>query len=107
VHGCVQSVILTYVTKPLVISCVAIQSIQRIGTDLSPSSSVGLSDRWVNYGKTARWIWMPFGMVNGVGRGMGVLDGVEIVEGEGAVLWINAEHPIVTNGDFVAKLLSE
>jgi len=29
---------------------------------------------------------MPFGMVSGVGRGMGVLDGVVIVEGEGAVL---------------------
>jgi len=29
---------------------------------------------------------MPFGVVSGVGRGMGVLDGMEIVEGEGAVL---------------------
>jgi len=27
-------------------------------------------------GKTADWIRMPFGMVNGVGRWMGVLDGV-------------------------------
>ena len=26
---------------------------------------------------------MPFGVLSGVGRGMGVLDGVEIVEGEG------------------------
>ena len=25
--------------------------------------------------KTADWMWMPFGMVSGVGRGMGVLDG--------------------------------
>jgi len=33
----------------------------------------------------AEWIWMPFGM-SGVGRGMGVLDGVVIVEGEAAVL---------------------
>jgi len=41
---------------------------------------------------------MPFGMVSGVGRGMGVLDGVVIVEGEGTVLG----YPIVTNGDFVA-----
>jgi len=23
----------------------------------------------------ADWIWMPFGVVSGVGRGMGVLDG--------------------------------
>ena len=27
-----------------------------------------------NYGKTADWIWMPFGVVSGVGLGMGVLD---------------------------------
>ena len=26
-------------------------------------------------GRTAQWIRMPFGVVNGVGRGMGVLDG--------------------------------
>jgi len=31
----------------------------------------------------AEWIWMPFGMVSGVCRMMGVLDGVVIVEGEG------------------------
>jgi len=31
----------------------------------------------------AEWIWMPFKVVSGVGRGMGVLDGVVIVEGEG------------------------
>ena len=29
---------------------------------------------------------MPFEVVSGVGQGMGVLDGVVIVEGEGAVL---------------------
>jgi len=34
----------------------------------------------------ADWIWMPFVVVNGVGQGMGVLDGLEIVEGDGAVL---------------------
>jgi len=37
-------------------------------------------------GKTADGIRMPFGMVSGVDRGMGVLDEVIIVEGEGAVL---------------------
>jgi len=43
---------------------------------------------------------MPFGLVSGVGRGMGcVLDGVVIVEWEGAVLWVNLGRPIVTNGD--------
>jgi len=44
---------------------------------------------------------MQFGMVSGVGRGMGVLDRVVTVEGEGAV---NLGHPILTNGDFVAQL---
>jgi len=39
---------------------------------------------------------MPFGIVSGVGRWMGVSDGVEIAEGEGAVLGV-----YVTNGDFV------
>jgi len=28
--------------------------------------------------------------------------GVEIIEGEGAVLEVNVEHPVRTNGDFVA-----
>jgi len=32
----------------------------------------------------------------------GVLDGVVIIEGEGAVLGANFGHPIVTNGEFVA-----
>ena len=44
---------------------------------------------------------MPFGMLSGVGRWMGVLDGVVIVEGEGAVLGVNLERLIVTNGAFV------
>jgi len=39
---------------------------------------------------------MPFGVVSGVGRGMGVLDGVEIVEGEGAVFGVNVVFCIVT-----------
>ena len=66
--------------------------------DPSPSPSVGLcvcvSVRKVYCGKTADWIRMPFGMVNGVGRGMGVLDGVVIIEGEGAVLGVNLGVPL-------------
>jgi len=31
----------------------------------------------------ANWIWMPFGVMSGVDRGMGVLDGMEIVKGKG------------------------
>jgi len=45
-------------------------------------------------GKTADWIRMPFGVVSGVGRGMGV-DGVVIVEGEEAVLGVNLGRPIL------------
>jgi len=30
----------------------------------------------------AEWIRMPFGVVSGVSRGMGVLDGVVIIEGK-------------------------
>ena len=38
-----------------------------------------------------------FGMVRGVGRGMGVLDGVVIVGGEWAVLGMNLGRPIVVS----------
>jgi len=41
---------------------------------------------------------MPFGMVSRVGRGMGVLDGVVIVEGQVTVLGVNVGHPTVTMG---------
>jgi len=52
---------------------------------LSVGLSVCLSVRKVYCGKTANWIRMPFGMVIGVGRGMGVLDGVVIVEVKGQI----------------------
>jgi len=66
------------------ISCVAIQSTER--TQVLEQSSrlthllVCQSVWWVNCGKTSDWIWMPFGVVSGVGQGMGVLDGVEIIK---------------------------
>ena len=61
---------------------------------------------WRAYcGKTADWIWMLFRVVSEVSRGMGVLNGVEIVEGERAVWGIIVGHLIVTNGDFVAYSL--
>jgi len=47
------------------------------------SLSVCLCVRKVYCGTTADWIRMPFGVVSGVGRGMGISDGVVIVEGEG------------------------
>jgi len=39
---------------------------------------------------------MPFGMVSGVGRGMGVSDGAEGRDGFG----MNLGHPVVTSGDW-------
>ena len=46
----------------------------------------------------ADWIWVPFGVVSG----MGVLDGVEDRRrGRGSFV-VNVGHPTVTNGDFVA-----
>ena len=48
---------------------------------LSVSQSACLSVRKVYCGKTADWIQMPFRVVSGVGRGMGVLHGGVIVDG--------------------------
>jgi len=45
---------------------------------------------------------MPFGVVSGVSQGMGVLDGVVIIEGEKAVLGGEFGAPIVANGDYDA-----
>jgi len=44
-----------------------------------------LSVRKVNCGKTAEWIRMPFWVVSGVGREIGVLDGSGDRRREGAV----------------------
>jgi len=52
--------------------------------------------------KTADLTQMPFKMVSGVGRGMGVLDGGDGRRTERAVLGVNLGRPIVTNTDFVA-----
>jgi len=71
---------------------------------LSVCWSVGLSVRKVYCGKTADWIQMLFGVVSRVSRRIGVLDGVVIVEGEGAVLGMYLGHLIASNGAFVAYL---
>jgi len=45
---------------------------------------------------------MPFGVVSGVGRGMGMLDGGgDRQRGKGS-FGVNLGRPIVTNGEFVA-----
>jgi len=45
--------------------------------------SVCVSVWEVYYGKTADWIQMPFGVVNGVGQETSVLNGVHMLQGEG------------------------
>jgi len=47
---------------------------------------------------------MPFRVMSGVGRVRGVLDGVVIVEGQGAVLGVNLGRPTGTSRDFVEYL---
>ena len=44
-------------------------------------------------GKTADWIRIPFGIVNGIGQEMGILDGVMIVEGKGGSFGVNLGVP--------------
>jgi len=59
---------------------------------LSAGVTVCVSVWWVNCGKTADWTWMLFGVVSGVGRWMGVLDGMEIARGKDQ-FWVNwASH---------------
>jgi len=68
--------------------------------------SVCLSVRKVYCKKTAEWILMPFGMVNGVGRRMGVLDGGGDRRREGAVLGVNgASH--CNRCDFATQLFPD
>ena len=57
----------------------------------------------VSCGKTADWIRMPFGVVRGVGRGMGVLDGGGDRRSGRAVLRVNLGRPIVTIGAFATR----
>ena len=54
-------------------------------THLSVCLSFCLSVWKVYCGKTTDWIWMPFGMMSGVGQWMGILDGVVIVKGKGQI----------------------
>jgi len=45
---------------------------------------------------------MPFGVVSGVGRRMGVLDADGYRRREGALLWVNLARPIVTSGYIIS-----
>jgi len=70
---------------------------------LSVGLFVGLSaclSVWKVYcGKTAECIWISFGMVSGVGGGMGVIDEVHVPQEEGVILGVLV--PIGLNGIFV------
>jgi len=52
------------------------------------------------------FVWMPFGVMSGVGLGMGVLDFGGDRRRERGSLGVNLRRPIVTNGDFGAIGLS-
>jgi len=68
------------------------------------SQYVDLSVCKVYCGKTAEWTQVPFGMVSGVSRGMGLLDGAGYRQrGRGSFGGLNLWHPIVINGDFVTQ----
>jgi len=69
-------------TYPIIINRVGIQSIEYkqmlvqvcclssyllVGLSVSLSVCLSVCLRWVNCGKTADWIWMPFGVVSGDG----------------------------------------
>jgi len=49
----------------------------------------------------AKRIWMSFWVVSEVGRGMGALDRVEIVEGKEQFWEVNVVHPTVHNAEVV------
>ena len=63
--------------------------------------SVGLSST-LHCGKTADWIWMPFGIIGRAGPGMTQVLGFGNRPREGVLLRANLGHTIVTNGDFAA-----
>jgi len=99
---CLLCVPLKFIIASLSIS---IASVSAYGVDLSPIPSVGRSVGlcvWKVYcGKTADWIRMPFGMVSGFGRGMGVLDGGGNRRRTRDSFGDEFGRPVVTNGDFV------
>jgi len=78
--------------------------LSHLSVGLCVSRSIGLCPQKVYCGKTANWIRMPFGMVSGVGLGIGVLGGSSDRRKGRDIFGVNLGRPIVTNGDFVAWL---
>ena len=56
----------------------------------------------VDCGKTADWVWMPFGMVGWLGPRVRQVVGVGDCPMGMGNLGVNVGHPIVTDGEFVA-----
>jgi len=81
---------------------ISITSVSANGVGLLPIPSVSLSVRKVYCGKMADWVRMPFGMMSGVGQGMGVLDGGGDRQRGRGILGLNLGRPTVANGDFAA-----
>jgi len=82
--------------------------LDRRSVRVSVSQSVGRlvcqSVQKVHCSKVAEWIQMSLGMVSGVGRGMGILDGGgDRRRGRGS-FGREFRVPILTDGDFVAQL---
>jgi len=57
-------------------------------------------------GKTVEWIRMLFGMVSGVGRGMGALDRGSDRRKERGSFGVNLGRPIVTSGHLAMRLFA-
>ena len=83
-------------------SCVDLSPITSVGLCVGRSVCLSLSVGKVYCGKMVDWIRMAFGMVSGVGRTMGVLDGGGNRPRERGSLGVNFGRPSVTNGDLIA-----
>jgi len=79
---------------------VAYTSYRRLQT---PRPSLCVCVWKVHCGKTADWIWMPFGVVSGGELDVGVLDFGGDRRMEGQIWGVNLGRPIVTNGAFATR----
>jgi len=84
INCCIHVFVTCYIARRITVA---------VGIDLSLIRFVCLCVRKVYCGKTAKWIRMPFGVVSGVGRGIGVLDGDGDRRRERAVLGVNLGRP--------------
>ena len=83
---------------------ISIASESAYGTEHLPETSVCACVHKVSCGETADWIRMPFGVVSGVGLGMGVLDFGGDRRRERGSFGVNLRRATVTKGDFVDNI---